>query len=264
VACNAIVGVEDLSPPVKSDGGSSGGSGGTTQGTGGLGGVTSSTAAGRSGAGGSTGTGASGGASQSGGAMGSGGAVVDGGISDAKGGSAGGGSSGAGGAGVSSAGGMGGAGRGGSGGSSGAGGAGMAGAGGGSVSAGIFCGSASCDPSTQVCCAESGALDVGSMIPLHCVPKGMCSGMAPMNIACDDHADCVVSQPTLPICCVGTSSGSPMGPFVLVECTTQGGCTTTATRRNEVMCSGANDRDSCPVGKTCRPGLLRDGYFTCQ
>jgi hypothetical protein len=129
---------------------------------------------------------------------------------------------------------------------------------------GIYCGSTWCDPSTQVCCAESGALDPGSMNPLRCVPKGMCSGMSPMNIPCDDHADCAKAQPTLPVCCVGTSYGSPMGSFILVQCTTQGGCATTASVRNEFMCSGANDHDSCPAGKTCRPGLLRDGYFTCQ
>jgi hypothetical protein len=133
-----------------------------------------------------------------------------------------------------------------------------------SGSTGIFCGSASCDPSTQVCCAEIGALDPGSTLPLRCVPKGMCSGTSPMNIPCDDHADCAKSQPTLPICCAGTTSGSSMASFVLFECTTQAGCTTSGSARHEVMCSGANDHDSCPAGKTCRPGLLRDGYFTCQ
>jgi hypothetical protein len=129
---------------------------------------------------------------------------------------------------------------------------------------GIYCGSSSCDPTTQVCCGEVGAIDPGSTIPLRCVPKGTCSGMSPMNIPCDDHADCAKTQPTLPVCCVGTSYGAPTGHFILVECTTQTGCATTANVRHEIVCSGPDDRDSCPTGKACRAGVLRDGYFTCQ
>ena len=131
-----------------------------------------------------------------------------------------------------------------------------------SPGAGIFCGSAQCDPTTQVCCAEVGALDVGSTAPLRCVPKGQCSGMSPMNIPCDDHADCVArAQPMLPICCVGTSIGQPMGHFILMECTTTGGCTTTTSTRHEYVCSGPNDHESCPAGKVCRAGVLRDGLL---
>jgi len=134
-----------------------------------------------------------------------------------------------------------------------------------SPGAGIFCGGAQCDPTTQVCCAEVGALDPGSTAPLRCVAKGQCSGMSPMNIPCDDHADCVArGQPKLPICCVGTSIGQPMGHFILMECTTTGGCTTNTSARHEYVCSGLNDHESCPAGKVCRAGLLREGYFTCQ
>jgi hypothetical protein len=129
---------------------------------------------------------------------------------------------------------------------------------------GIACGSTSCDPAAQVCCAESGALAPGSNLPLRCVPKGTCSGTSPMNIPCDDHADCVAKDPTLPICCAGTSFGNPDGGFILFECTIPTGCTTTAQTRHETMCSGPDDHDSCPVGKTCQPGLLREGYFTCR
>jgi hypothetical protein len=132
------------------------------------------------------------------------------------------------------------------------------------VASGIFCGGSICDPVTQVCCGEIGALEPGATQPLRCVAKGMCSGMSPMNIPCDDHSDCAKSQPTLPICCAGTSYGSPNGHFALFECTIQTGCTTNANVRHEYMCSGPDDHDSCPMGKVCRAGTLREGYFTCQ
>ena len=80
---------------------------------------------------------------------------------------------------------------------------------------GIFCGSMKCNPVSQVCCAEIGALDPLSTLPLRCVPKGMCSGTSPMNIPCDDHADCALSNPSLPVCCVGTAPGMPNGRFIL-------------------------------------------------
>src|SRR5260370_9566158 len=60
---------------------------------------------------------------------------------------------------------------------------------------GIFCGSTKCNPVSQVCCAESGALDPLSTLPLRCVPKAMCSGTSPMNIPCDDHAHSPASSP---------------------------------------------------------------------
>ena len=111
---------------------------------------------------------------------------------------------------------------------------------------GIFCGSETCNPASQVCCAESGALNPQSTLPLRCVPKGMCSGMSPMNIPCDDHADCAISNPSLPVCCAGTSSGTPNGPFILFECTIPNGCVTTSSVRHVYMCSGPGDTTSCP------------------
>ena len=129
---------------------------------------------------------------------------------------------------------------------------------------GIFCGSTRCNPASQVCCAEIGALDPLSTLPLRCVPKGMCSGTSPMNIPCDDHADCAISSPTLPICCVGTTFGMPNGQFILDECTIPSGCVTNANVRHAYMCSGPDDTTSCPPGTACKPGQLRQGYFTCQ
>jgi len=129
---------------------------------------------------------------------------------------------------------------------------------------GIFCGSVKCNPVSQVCCAESGALDPASTLPLRCVPKGMCSGTSPMNIPCDDHADCALSNPSLPVCCVGTAFGMPNGQFILDECTIPSGCVTNANVRHAYMCSGPDDSTSCPANTVCRPGLIRPGFFTCQ
>jgi len=129
---------------------------------------------------------------------------------------------------------------------------------------GIFCGSMKCNPVSQVCCAEAGALDPLSTLPLRCVPKGMCSGTSPMNIPCDDHADCAASSPTLPVCCVGTSYGMPNGHFILDECTIPSGCVSNANVRHAYVCSGPDDTTSCPAGTACKPGQLREGYFTCQ
>jgi hypothetical protein len=130
--------------------------------------------------------------------------------------------------------------------------------------AGIFCGSMKCNPVSQVCCAELGALDPQSTLPLRCVPKGMCSGTSPMNIPCDDRSDCMLSNPNLPVCCVGTAVGMPNGRFILDECTIPTGCMSNSNVRHAYMCSGPGDTTSCPPNTACKPGQLRDGFFTCQ
>ena len=42
------------------------------------------------------------------------------------------------------------------------------------------------------------------------------------------------------------------------------GCMSNMNVRHAYMCSGPDDLTSCPPNTACKPGLLRDGFFTCQ
>lgn len=111
---------------------------------------------------------------------------------------------------------------------------------------GILCGTAYCDPATQVCCVKSG------------VPScaGSCVGAGTVPIRCDDHQDCVAAGQTSGVCC-GNLSGTMVSS---VFCTSNTLCTA-ATHAYFCDPSAAFP---CPDGGTCEPTSDPfPGYFRC-
>ena len=127
---------------------------------------------------------------------------------------------------------------------------------------GIRCGSATCDPATNVCCRiPGGATDVFA-----CLSAIACGAVVgSLTIPCDDAVDCAGSSPTNgtpgggnQVCCVTLNAQS--GRAEGIACTPAQSCMSTLDTN---MCD-PNAPDACPNGGTCKISQTTiPGYDIC-
>ena len=127
---------------------------------------------------------------------------------------------------------------------------------------GIRCGSATCDPATNVCCRIPG----GTTDVFACLSAIACGAViGSLTIPCDDAVDCAGSSPTNgtpgsgnQVCCVTLNAQT--GRAEGIACTPAQSCTSTLQTN---MCA-SNAPDACPNGGTCQISQTTiPGYDIC-
>lgn len=119
---------------------------------------------------------------------------------------------------------------------------------------GIFCGPASCTPSTQYCCNDK---DWQQNPTYMCQATSTIAGcVLGVKVSCDSQGDCPSNQ----LCCGGLAGGA----YDEVSCKPT--CTGVVLGRNQIrFCDPKAPVDECKQqAQTCKASNALKGYFVCQ